>query len=174
MSIVNSILVNRILMDYSLPVGGIHGAPHWARVMENGRALATITGADIDVVDLFSVFHDSRRRNESIDRGHGRRGGDFARDLRGSAFDLDERRLALLELACAEHTAGKTAADLTVQVCWDADRLDLLRVGTRPRPQLLCTDAARTQDILEWANGRASRREVPGLVRSEWGLDLSG
>lgn len=173
MSIVSAALVNHVLEGYTLPVGGIHGAPHWGRVMENGRALAKITGADLDVVELFAIFHDSRRRNESIDRGHGRRGGDFARELRGLEFDLDENRLALLEFACAEHTAGKTVADLTVQVCWDADRLDLLRVGTRPRPQLLCTEAARTQDILEWANLRASRRAVPALVRDEWELNLA-
>jgi uncharacterized protein len=173
MSIVSASLVSHILEGYSLPIAGIHGAPHWARVMQNARALAKVTGADLDVVELFAVFHDSRRLNESIDRGHGRRGGDFAHELRGLEFDLDENRLALLEFACAEHTAGMTAADPTVQVCWDADRLDLLRVGTRPRPQLLCTDAARAQDILDWANRRASRREIPDLVHEEWSLRLT-
>jgi uncharacterized protein len=140
--------------------------------MENGRALAKATGADLDIVELFAVFHDSRRRNESLDWGHGRRGGDFARELHGLEFELDEGRLALLVLACAQHTAGGTAADPTVQVCWDADRLDLLRVGTRPRPQLLCTDSARSQDMIDWANRRASHREIPDLVHDEWGLNL--
>ena len=172
MSIVTAALVNHILAGYSLPIGGIHGAPHWARVMENGRALAKASGADLDVVELFAVFHDSRRRNESVDWGHGKRGGAFARELHGLEFELDAARLALLELACDRHTAGQTTADLTVQVCWDADRLDLLRVGTRPRPQLLCTVAARSQDMIDWANRRASHREVPDLVRDEWGLDL--
>ena len=35
-------------------------------------------GANIEVVQLFSVFHDSYRTNEGIDDGHGERGGDLA------------------------------------------------------------------------------------------------
>jgi hypothetical protein len=33
--------------------------------------------------------------------------------------------------------------DITVQTCWDADRLDLPRVGIQPLPQFLCTEAAK-------------------------------
>ena len=31
--------------------------------------------------------------------------------------------------ACTDHTKGQTAADITIQTCWDADGLDLARVG---------------------------------------------
>ncbi len=87
---------------------------------------------------------------------------------------LIDQRFALLEYACQEHTAGLTQADVSVQACWDADRLDLLRVGTRPRPDRLCTAAAREPDLLAWANSRASTREVPELIRDEWRLDFPG
>ena len=169
--LINPPLLRRILDGYALPVHGPHGLAHWARVLENGRRLAGLTGADAGLVELFAVFHDARRVNESLDHGHGRRGAQLARELRGACFDLDDQRFALLELACEEHTSGRTQADPGVQVCWDADRLDLLRVGIRPRPELLCTEAARQPAILDWANARARAREVPGLIVQEWQLE---
>lgn len=48
-------------------------------------------------------------------------------------------------------------ADITVQTCWDADRLDLGRVGIRPDPDRLCTSAAKESDLLEWAYARSVR-----------------
>lgn len=166
-------LLARILEDYALPRKGVHGVAHWARVLENGRRVGTLTpGADLDVIELFAVFHDSRRVNESVDFGHGRRGAELARQLRGRFFDLDDARFARLEHACNEHTSGKTQANPTVQVCWDADRLDLLRVGTVPRAKYLCTPAARTSEIMDWANRRASAFEAPELIWNEWGIDF--
>ena len=116
---------------------------HWARVHENGVRLAGATGADAEVVALFALFHDSRRVNEYNDDGHGQRGGDFARTLRGTLVHLDDERFELLYEACYLHTDGFTEGDPTLQACWDADRLDLGRVGITPRPERLCTDAAR-------------------------------
>jgi uncharacterized protein len=47
--------------------------------------------------------------------------------------------------------------NITVQTCWDADRLDLGRVGTTPDPRYLCTAAAKQSDIIEWALRRSQR-----------------
>ncbi len=173
MSVLTPSLVSRILEGYALPRTGIHGVAHWVRVLENGRRVAALTpGADLDIVELFSIFHDARRVNEAVDYGHGRRGAALANVLRGEYFDLDDARFALLQYACNEHTSGKIEADLTVQVCWDADRLDLLRVYIRPRGERLCTAAARTSEVMDWANRRAARLEVPGLIETDWGMTL--
>jgi hypothetical protein len=45
-------LVHAILEDYALPIDGMHGVSHWARVLEIGLRLAEETGANIDVVQL--------------------------------------------------------------------------------------------------------------------------
>ena len=45
-----------------------------------------------------------------------------------------------------------------VQCCWDADRLDLGRVGIRACPDRLCTAAGRTPKIIEWAWLRSRSR----------------
>ena len=41
-----------------------HGSNHWARVEANGLILAQKTGADLVVVRLFGLFHDSRRETD--------------------------------------------------------------------------------------------------------------
>lgn len=66
-------------------------------------------------------------------------------------------------MACEKHSDGLTDADITVQVCWDADRLDLGRVGVRPHARYLCTDAAKSPSVIEWAYGRSIRRMAAGM-----------
>lgn len=157
-------LISAILSEYILPWNGIHGITHWARVMENGLYLADLNGADKEVVVLFAIFHDSKRQNESKDDGHGRRGGDFAKTFRETLLSLNDIRFNLLYSACAGHTDGKTEGDITVQTCWDSDRLDLNRVNIKTDPNRLCTVEAKNPDIIKWAEKRAKDRFVPEIV----------
>jgi len=159
-------LLRVILSEYPLRVRGDHGVVHWARVLENGLAVAEESGADRDVVMLFALFHDSRRLNEWDDEGHGLRGAVLARTLRGTLVHLDDARFELLYEACRLHADGYTEADVTIQTCWDADRLDLGRVGITPEPSLLCTPAARS--LIGWANARALSRHEPTEILAQW------
>ena len=135
-------LIHTVINQYTLPLNGIHGILHWARVLENGTRLAVINNANLQVVQLFAIFHDSGRNNDGIDPCHGKRGSEFAASLRGSFFDLNDENLELLSIACTYHTDGLTDGDITVQTCWDSDRLDLGRIGIKPNLRYLCTDAA--------------------------------
>jgi uncharacterized protein len=123
---------------------------------------------------LFAIFHDSCRMTDGVDDGHGCRGADLAAELRGDLFNLSDDDFELLYEACARHTDGATEADITIQTYWDADRLDLGRVGMIPAPKRLCTAAARTWEMIQWADGRAAFEVVPPLVKEEWGIDLRG
>ena len=87
-------------------------------------------------------------------------------------FDLPDHEFGLLHRACHGHTHDRTHPDVTVQTCWDADRLDLGRVGITPIPSRLCTEAARRPETIRWADGRAAFRLVPEFVKDEWGIDL--
>ena len=58
----------------------------------------------------------------------------FAAELRGKLFDLNDDDFDLLFVACVGHMDRPTDDDPTVQTCWDADRLDLGRVGARIDP----------------------------------------
>jgi uncharacterized protein len=162
-------IMSAILNGYALPVRGDHGIVHWARVLENGLRIARAGGADREVVTLFALFHDSRRVNEDQDDDHGLRGGEFARSLRGELIHLDDDRFELLFEACRLHTDGHTTGDRTLLACWDADRLDLGRVGITPDPHRLCTDAAR--ELLGWADARAVRGHEPSAVLASWGIE---
>jgi uncharacterized protein len=166
------LILHAVLEEYVLPWGGYHGVAHWARVLENGLRLATETGANIEVVQLFAVLHDSQRVNEGGDPDHGPRAAVYAKELRGLMFDLPDDEFRLLHRACAGHTHERTHPDVTIQTCWDADRLDLSRVGITPHPSRLCTAAAKRPDILKWADDRASLGTVPELVMTAWGIDL--
>jgi uncharacterized protein len=110
----------------------------------------------------------SRRVNEHRDDGHGLRGAELASSLRGTLLHLDDDRFKKLFEACRLHTDGLNSDDPTIQACWDADRLDLGRVGITPSPDRLCTDAAR--ELLRWANGRAIADYVPEDVLASWGV----
>jgi uncharacterized protein len=142
-----------IVRQFYLGKKSLHGPEHWARVRQIGERLCETTGADLTVVRLFSVFHDSKRANEGHDPEHGARGAAFARELRGQHFSLDDERFEKLVYACTWHTAGKLHTDPTIGTCWDSDRLDLWRVGVYPRAELLCTSAAREKKMIKWATG---------------------
>ena len=161
-------LIKAIRREYALGWWSIHGVTHWARVLENGIRLSASTGARLQVVRLFAVFHDSKRVNDDHDPNHGRRGAAFAAKLRGTLFQMPDEDFELLRMACADHTTGRVAEDVTVQTCWDADRLDLGRVGIRPEVKYLCTKAAKDPAILSWAYQRSITNFVPAFVATEW------
>ncbi len=162
-------LVREILRGYTLPMMGDHGAGHWARVLENGLRMAPMTGADPVVVAHFAVFHDARRVNEYDDEHHGERGSQLARAMRTKWLSfLSDDQFALLTHACDRHTDGTTQGDVTVQTCWDADRLDLWRVSIEPSDVYLCTAAAKSDEMKAWAYSRSLFKRVPNYVRSEW------
>lgn len=164
-------LIHTIAQQYRLPLDGTHGISHWARVFENGCRIARVTCAKMEVVQLFAIFHDAKRTNERNDPDHGCRGADYARSLRNaSLFSLSDEDFDLLYTACAYHTDGLKDGDITVQTCWDADRLDLARAGIIPDPARLCTNAAKASDMRIWANDRAAKCVMPEFVMTEWEL----
>jgi uncharacterized protein len=158
-----------VLEQYGLPVDGVHGIGHWGRVLETGRRLCPVTGADPVVVEVFALLHDAKRRNEGHDPGHGPRAAAFARRIRAE-IPLTDTQVALLLVACEVHTRGAApGADATVLTCLDADRLDIPRVGKPLRVEYLSRAAAGQVEIVTWAVGRAVGRHVPDVVATEWG-----
>lgn len=144
-------LIEAVRQKYQLDWNGIHGVAHWSRVKLNGLTLAThYPGrANVKVIELFAFLHDSCRLNDGSDHQHGGRAADFATRLNDiGIISLDDTELSILRYACMFHTHGATLADITTQICWDADRLDLGRVGVYPDPKYLCTEAARCDTMI--------------------------
>jgi len=107
-----------------------------------GRA----TGADLLVVELFAFLHDSKRLNEYDDPEHGGRAASYAKELNGKFFQLGDEQIEKLCHAMTFHSDGGIHADPTIQTCWDADRLDLGRVGKKPKAKFLSKEGAKHID----------------------------
>jgi uncharacterized protein len=121
----------------------LHGLDHWFRVWKNAQLL---TGrgsyADLEVVALYALFHDSMRMNDGRDPEHGFRGYKlwerFNRLHDVKQFLTQSQQETLVE-ACTEHNQGLRSTNSTIAVCWDADRLDLHRKGIWPDARLMST-----------------------------------
>ena len=148
-------LLDHLLKQFPLVDSFIHGEGHWMRVLYNGRILAKETGANLNVVELFAVMHDCKRDNEHYDLDHGRRAAEYVHEIRGKWFDITDEETELLVEACRYHSDGLVEGDITVQTCWDSDRLELGRVGIKPVPKRLCTEFAKRQDVIEAAYQRS-------------------
>ncbi len=110
--------------------------------MWDGRRIGTIKGADLLVVELFAFLHDSKRENDSYDPEHGLRASRYAHSLNGQYFDLTNHQLTQLCEAMENHTSGYKHDDVTIQSCWDSDRLDLGRLDITPSPDYLSEEAS--------------------------------
>lgn len=144
-------LIPLLREHFALEWRGIHGAPHWARVRRIGLRLAADTGASLEIVELFAFLHDSCRLADEGDPVHGARAAAFVADINDRVLGLAPSALTQLMTACEGHSRGRSHDDPTIATCWDADRLDLARIGIRPNPHLLCTQPARDPDVIAWA-----------------------
>jgi hypothetical protein len=116
------------------------------------------------------VLHDSRRLSDGGDPEHGPRAAELARILRGRAFQLSTPQFKQLHAACAGHTGGRNHPDLTVRTCWDADRLDLGRIGIRPSPRPT-SPGGTTRSGRPWRSADGSRSSSAGSGVSLWSPD---
>jgi uncharacterized protein len=145
-------LLTIIRAEGSNKTSTIHGERHWQQVAWIGYYLMSETpGANPLLVLLFAMLHDSMRVDDGTDAGHGPRAARFAENLQGQAFILPEGDLHILMDACARHTDGHLSDDPTTAVCWDADRLNLWRIGRKPQPQFLSTQAAKRPVFVDWS-----------------------
>lgn len=133
-----------VIDNLDISPSSIHGPVHWKSVERYGLFLSQKTGADQIVVRLFAIFHDCRRINDGQDKEHGLRGANFAKLLRNKYFGLNDQLFELLYKACAGHTDQIFNGNSTIATCWDADRLDLRRLGTQPNITYLNTEIAKT------------------------------
>lgn len=160
-SAVTAELRTDILRQFRLSRQSIHGPAHWARVRYNGLLLSRASEADWQVVELFAFIHDSQRYDDGYDPDHGPRAADYASRTCGRLFQLSDVQLDMLVQACMGHTHERLTTCVTVQTCWDADRLDLARVGIIPDPYYLGTELAKhpqtIADAIARSRGQSSR-----------------
>ena len=117
----------------------IHGIDHWDRVARNGEALH-VPGADMEVVSCFAYLHEVERQSDAYDVEHGPKAAELIDQIRKSVLGfLDDKQIGLLKDACTFHTTVPRTGNPTIDACFDADRLDLPRVGIVPDPNRMAT-----------------------------------
>ena len=90
---------------------------------------------NIKVVRLFAYLHDHKRINDGWDLEHGQRAAENLDNIRRTLLaGLTDDEFGMLRRACMEHTTTQRTGIPTIDACFDADRLDLPRVGYRPDP----------------------------------------
>ena len=60
-----------VVKQFQLDTNSDHDFRHWKKVEKIGLYLAKNTKADITVIKLFALLHDSKRENEFDDPLHG-------------------------------------------------------------------------------------------------------
>lgn len=114
--------------------------PHWKRVERNGLLLAT-DNVNTTVVRLFAYLHDKWRIDNWEDKAHGKRAAEHLLELRKTLLiDLTDEEFELLRKACELHTVCHRTGNITIDTCFDANRLDLTRVGIIPDPERMATE----------------------------------
>ncbi len=120
-------------------LGTTHGVEHWDRVAKFGRMLYQ-EGADMDVILAFAYLHDAERMNNGRDINHGQRASGLIDAIRHTQLEaLSDEQIAKLKRACELHIIQHRTGDITIDICFDADRMDLPRVGIIPYPQRMAT-----------------------------------
>ena len=139
-------LLDQIKINTNIWKSSIHGLQHWRDVERNGLFLARGKEINLKIISYFAYLHDCCRENEGSDPLHGPRAVRFAKKYR-HIFDLNDSDFKLLLRACSGHTfadpGNVIGFNKTISVCWDADRLDLPRVGIKPDPKRLFTEEAQ-------------------------------
>lgn len=144
-------ILKKIMDQHKLDIFGLHGMLHWMRVRDIGLRISKANGASKSIIRYFAILHDSCREDEGHDKDHGRRSATYARRNR-KMIDLSDSEFETLIAAIEGHTDGKVSNDINIGTCWDADRLDLGRVGIRVQPQYISTDVVKNdKELYEWA-----------------------
>jgi len=135
-------LVLKVIEEAKLANSPIHGVDHWQRVERNGIYLCQFNEADQVVVQLFALFHDCKRENDHRDLEHGPRAEKYLREIE-KFVPVTNLQFENLCVACLTHTTGTKAENITVATCWDADRMDIGRVGIVPHENFLTNQEAK-------------------------------
>lgn len=115
----------------------MHGEPHWRAVAWAGlRIRAHAPGVSPGVLVAFGLLHDCRRETDDWDPEHGDRAALVAARSRPLKRLLGAEGRDLVSEACRLHERGMSRPEaLAIGACWDADRVNLVRLGFRLDPR---------------------------------------
>ncbi len=144
----------------------LHGVSHLRRVAILSGRLANAVGEDVESAVVMGFLHDCARSNDGNDTEHGHESAFLARGLIERFYPhLDVDRICE---AIAGHADGEVTIDPLTACLWDADRLELKRIGRTIDLDLLSTKVARRlarrrQQGVKFKEQVSQRRKPEGL-----------
>lgn len=131
----------------------LHGEVHWKCVALTAFWLARHTPkADLEFIFTFAMLHDTMRLDDGADPEHGARAAKLfialTQENELDAFGAYDQRTLDMVHALTHHVGSTNAVGYdnpNVGLCWDADRLNLWRVGLTPDDRYLTTAMAKTE-----------------------------
>ena len=140
----NRVNMNDVIACISKHMNGndnFHGLTHCQRVERNVHRLKC-SGVNMTVARLFAYFHDACRSEckTQSESEHGLLASELVLSLRNSLLkNLSDDEVAMLSNACKWHTTTFKTGNPTIDTCFDADKLDLWRIGAIPMPGKMAT-----------------------------------
>ncbi|MCP4581303.1 MAG: hypothetical protein GY839_06770 [candidate division Zixibacteria bacterium] len=163
-SILTEELLKIIHNEFALEWYGCHGILHWLRVRRNGLALCEKMNGNSKIAELFSVIHDCKRMDNGEDILHGKRASSFIGNTSGMIDSiLSPNEIQILKYACEYHTTEDKSDNPDIQICWDADRLDLGRVGKKIDKIYINTSWAKDELFVEKLKSRPINNGLPSF-----------
>jgi len=144
-----SLIEKMAMRRFALGQDSYHGPAHWKRVLANGRFISSHLNLNSDFIHHFAWLHDCCRENESYDPQHGTRAASFAKELYKKEIQLTPMLFEKLIFTLEHHNKGKVSDDLQIGACWDADRLELGRVGIYPDAKYMSTPLGKNGSLID-------------------------
>lgn len=122
--------------DAPLAGDAMHGEPHWRGVAWAGLRIREFRPElSARFLLAFAILHDCRRVDDGWDRDHGPRAARLAARSGTLLRLVGAEGRDLVAEACRLHDHGLTCPETPViGACWDADRVNLIRLGFRLDP----------------------------------------
>lgn len=153
--------LKELFCNFRLDFYGVHGFPHWCRVIENGYILSQSYNIDMDIIICFALFHDIERVCDEYDYQHGLRGGNFFLNNLHLINNINEQKAQIIYEACSGHTDIHHSDNLNIAACWDSDRLDLMRVGIFPQSPYLNLEKSKKSNFIQTRSDIAWNNSLP-------------
>ncbi len=119
----------------------LHGISHLRRVAILSGRLANAVGEVVEAAVVMGFLHDCARKNDGNDLEHAHDSAVLARELTERFYPhLDVDRICD---AIEGHAGGEVTTDPLSACLWDADRLELKRIGRTIDLDLLSTKVAK-------------------------------
>jgi uncharacterized protein len=135
--------IENFCISKAFDIKGIHGIQHWISVRNYGLKIANTNRANKEIIQLFAWFHDIGRVANKGDYQHGSRSVEIMDSIYKKLFYIGADEYEVLRFAIKYHTDTIHYSNITVGTCWDADRLDLCRIGRIIDPSLLNSEEAK-------------------------------